>query len=184
MPPYAGKVQDYRGFTHKISDFELHQLVYEILTNRRWSSRIFKAHSFNFKNVTLRNFHVTFMPFNPTSANFHHAFIYVFVRQNYKVNDRRPSWKSETLPLFASNTAMPEVKSTKYKTVKNIQHHTCSALHGHILAALSSELVPWGYRKICRKKSLIEKLISVRKPKQSPSLLLYHKPVSTIFTSL
>lgn len=122
------------------------------------------------------------MPFNPTSANFHHAFIYVFVRQNYKVNDRRPSWKSETLPLFASNTAMPEVKSTKYKTVKNIQHHTCSALHGHILAALSSELVPWGYRKICRKKSLIEKLISVRKPKQSPSLLLYHKPVSTIFT--
>ena len=113
------------------------------------------------KNVTLRNFHVTFMPFNPTSANFHHAFIYVFVRQNYKVNDRRPSWKSETLPLFASNTAMPEVKSTKYKTVKTIQHHTCSALHGHILAALSSELVPWGYRKICRKKSLIEKLIRV-----------------------
>ena len=125
-----------------------------------------------------------FMPFNPTSAHFHHAFIYVFVRQNYKVNDRRPSWKPATLPLFASNTAMQEVKSKKYKTVKNIQHHTCSALHGHILAALSSELVPWGYRKICRKKSLIEKLISVRKPKQSPSLLLYLKPVSTIFTSL
>ena len=137
-----------------------------------------------FRNVTLRNFHVTFMPFNPTSANFHHAFIYVFVRQSYKVNDRRPSWKSETLPFFASNTAMPEVKSKKYKTVKNIQHHTCSALHGHILTTLSSELVPWGYRKICRKKSLIEKLITVRKPKQSPSLLFYHKPVYTIFTSL
>ena len=96
-----------------------------------------RTHSI-FKNATFRNFHVTFMPFNPASAHFHHAFIYVFVNQNYKVNDSRPSCKSETLPLFASNTATPEVKSTKYKIV---QQHTCSALHGHIRAALSSELV-------------------------------------------